>query len=130
MNDLMEKRKEKDYLYINLWGLLGLIGVICCGIVFLFPQRLDTDTMLILALIGAVFMGGHMLFLRFALKKGAKQTRVFVVLTFFLALLPMVVGVISVYDNRKYIAIVSLILTIPVSLCGMLPTFYYGDEEE
>ncbi len=127
---MLEKRKEKDYLYINLWGLLGLIGVICWGIVFLFPQRLDTDTMLTLALIGAVFMGGDMLFLRFALKKGAKQTRIFVTLTFFLALLPVVIGVIAVYDNRKYITILSLILTIPVSLSGMLPTFYYGDEKE
>ena len=63
-------------------------------------------------------------------KKGARQTRAFVVLTFFLALLPVVIGVVAVYDNRNYIAILSLILTIPVSLFGMLPTFYYGDEEE
>ena len=125
----MEKRKEKDYLYINMWGLLGLIGVIVGGIAFTFPQLFDTDTLLNLGLIAFVFMGGHMLFLRFALKKGAKQTRVFVVLTFFLVLLPVIVGVIAVYDNRKYIAILSLILTIPVSLFGMLPTFYYGDEE-
>ena len=125
----MEKRKEKDYLYINIWGLLGLIGVIVGGIAFTFPQLFDTDTLLVLGLIAVVFMGGHMLFLRFALKKGAKQTRVFVVLTFFLALLPVIIGVIAVYDDRKYIAILSLILTIPVSLFGMLPTFYYGDEE-
>ncbi len=128
-NYLMEKRKEKDYLYINVWGLLGLIGVIVGGIAFTFPQLFDTDTLLILGLIAVVFMEGDIFFLRFALKKGAKQTRTFVVSTFFLALLPVVVGVIAVYDNRKYIAILSLILTIPVSLFGMLPTFYYGDEE-
>jgi hypothetical protein len=130
MNDMMEKRKEKDYLYINMWQLLGFIGVICFGIVTLFSQRLDADTMLILALIGIVFMGGNMLFLRFALKKGAMQTRLFVVMTFFLALLPVIIGVIAVYDNKKYVAILSLILTIPVSLLGVLPTFYYGDEKE
>lgn len=125
-----EKHEEKDYLYINMWLLLALIGAIIALVVQIFPQSFDNNTLAILALIILMFTCGSATCVHLALKKHTKQICILTWFCFFLSLFSVVVGIIAVYDNKKFTAIVSLLLTVPISFFGMLPTFYYGDKRE
>ena len=126
----IDKREEKDYLYVNMWLLLMLIGVIIFIVVYTFPQLFDTDTLMVLSLITLAFIYGSIVCVRLALKKYAKQTRILALFCFFLSLVSVAIGVVAIYDNKKLIAILSLLLTIPISFFSILPTFYYGDRRE
>ena len=126
----VKKREEKDYLYINMWLLLMIPGVIILGVVYLFPQLFDVDTISILALVGTVLTLGCCLCVRKALEPGVQQSRIVAWFVFSLSLLAVVVGVIAVYDNKKIIVILSLLMTVPISFFSSLPTFYYGDRRE
>lgn len=125
-----EGHEEKDYLYINMWLLLMVIGVIIEMVIQIVPQLFDSSTLMILSLIVLAFMGGGIICVRLALKKHAKQTRIVTVFCFFLSLVSVIIGIIAVYNNEKFAAILSLLLTIPISFFGILPTFYYGDKRE
>ncbi len=125
-----EKREENDYLYINMWLLLVGIGVIIFAIIYIFPQLFDTDTLMILSLISLVFTYGGIVCARLALKNHAKQTRILTLFCFFLSLVSVAVGVVAIYDNKKFIALLSLLLTLPISFFSILPTFYNSDKRE
>lgn len=105
-------------------------GVIILGVVYLFPQLFDVDTISILALVGTVLTLGCCLCVRKALEPGVQQSRIVAWFVFSLSLLAVVVGVIAVYDNKKIIVILSLLMTVPISFFSSLPTFYYGDRRE
>lgn len=64
------------------------------------------------------------------MKKGARQTRILGLFSFFLTLLSVAFGIVAVNDNKKTIVIFSLLLTVLISLSSMLPLFYYGDSRE
>lgn len=125
-----EKHEEKDYLYINMRLILIFIGIIVGIIVYTFPQLFDTDTLMALLLILLVFIYGSTICVRLALKNHAHQTRILSMFCFFLSLVSVAIGVIAIYDNKKLVAILSLVLTIPISFFSILPTFYYGDRRE
>ncbi len=129
-NTFQEQREDKDYIYINIWLLLSVIGACLALVMNIFYQLFDIDTFLMLALIVIFFMGGSMLCVRLAMKKGARQTRILALFSFFLTILSVSIGVVAVYDNKKTIVILSLLLTVPISLCSILPLFYYGDYRE
>lgn len=127
----MEKQEaERDYLYINMWSLLMLVGVAIFGVVFLVPQLIDIETELILCLLCLTFMGGSLICIQFALKKNAKQSRILAFYIFLLSLISVTIGIIAVYDGKKLIVVLSLLLSIPISFFSLLPTFYYGDEKK
>src|SRR5947207_1692397 len=101
----VEKREEKDYLYINMWLLLMLPGLVLFGIINVFPQLLETDTFLILTLAGIALTEGCHQCIRLAMKPGAQQSRIVAWFVFFLSLLSVVIGVVAVYNDIKIIAV-------------------------
>ncbi len=129
-DNIQEPREGKDYLYINIWLLLAVIGSFIALALNIFYQSFDTDTFFILALVAIFLMGGSALCVRLAMKKGARQTRILAVFSFFLTTLSVAIGMVAVYDNKKLIVILSLLLTVPISLSSILPLFYYGDYRE
>lgn len=129
-NTLQNQREHKDYLYINFWSFLALIGTIIGLVINIFYQSIDADTFILLGVIAIFLIGGSIVCVPRALKKGARQTRILGVYSFFLTILAVSIGVIAVYDNKKPVVILSLLLTIPISLLSMLPLFYYGDYRE
>ena len=124
------QQEDKDYLYINIWLLLAVIGSLLALVLNIFYQSFDFDTFLMLALVAIFLMGGCGFCVQLAMKKGARQTRIVGLFSFFLTLLTVSIGVVAVYDNKKTIVILSLLLTIPISLLSILPLFYYGDYRE
>jgi hypothetical protein len=129
-NTVQEQREDKDYLYINIWLFLSVIGALVALVMNIFYQLFDIDTFLMLGLIVIFLLGGSMLCVRLAMKKGARQTRILALFSFFLTILSVAIGMVAVYDNKKTIVILSLLLAVPISLCSMLPLFYYGDYRE
>jgi hypothetical protein len=129
-NTIQEQGEDKDYLYINVWLFLSVIGALGALVMNVFYQVFDIDTFFMLGLIVSFLMGGSMLCVLFAMKKGARQTRILGLFSFFLTLLSVTIGMVAVYDNKKTIVVFSLLLTALVSLCSMLPLFYYGDYRE
>jgi len=129
-NTFQTQREDKDYLYINMWLLLAVIGSLLALVLNIFYQSFDTDTFFMLALVAIFLMSGSAFCVRLAMKKGARQTRIVGLFSFFLTLLTVSIGVVAVYDNKKTIVILSLLLTIPISLLSILPLFYYGDYRE
>ncbi len=129
-NTIQQPREDKDYLYINIWLLLAVIGSLLALVLNIFYQSFDFDTFLMLVLVAIFLMGGGAFCVRLAMKKGARQTRIVGLFSFFLTLLTVSIGVVAVYDNKKTIVILSLLLTIPISLFSILPLFYYGDYRE
>jgi drug/metabolite transporter (DMT)-like permease len=130
MTNIQELPEDKDYIYINAWSLLAAIGAGVACVLNFFGQSFDNDTILTLALIACFFMAGSGLCICLAIKRGARQTPISALFSFFLILLSVTIGMVAVYDNNKTILVFSLLLAVPVGLFSILPSFYYGDHRE
>ena len=126
----LEKREEKDYLYINMWLLLMLIGIITFIVISAFPRLFDSNTLMSLLLLSFAITYGSLVCVRLAMKKHAKQTLILTFFCFFISLVSVAIWVIDINDNKKITAILSLLFTIPISFFSILPNFYYGDRRE
>ena len=125
----IRKLEDKDYLYVNMWLFLALPAVILFNVANIFPQLLETQTFLILTLVGIAVVAGCSESINLAIKPGAKPSRIAAWFVFSLSVLSVVVGIIAMYTDLKIIAALSLFMTIPISFFSILSMYYDGDHQ-
>src|SRR5258708_10672967 len=95
-NTFQKQREDKDYLYINIWLLLAVIGSLLAFVLNIFFQSFDTDTFFMFALVAIFLMSGSAFCVRLSMKKSARPTRLVGLFSFFFTLLTVSLGVLSV----------------------------------